>query len=426
MKAPKLSTQVLLAIALAALVGVSFRADAAFYGVSLSSALGFLGELFLRSLKMLVVPLVASSILVSVLELGGERDLGRVGAKTLSYYAVTSICATVIGVLLVDWVRPGIVDGKPARELIGLEADPRAALAQIEGRDASDVVGVFVRMIPENPLAAAANTDMLGLIVFCILFGYFGTKVSEAARDTQLSFWRSVQEIWIKVTDFVLAFAPLGVFGLVGKVVLTTGWSAVVPLVTFTLTVIVGLFLHVALVLSPALFWGAHVLPHRFFRAMSPALGLAFSTASSSGTLPVTIESLRKTGISERIVGFTMPLGATINMDGTALYECVAAVFIAQAYGVDLSAGKLILVLFVALLTSIGVAGIPAASLVAISVILSALGLPLEGIGLLLAVDRVLDMCRTAVNVLSDASGAMVIARTEGERFLPELMRSDA
>jgi Na+/H+-dicarboxylate symporter len=217
------------------------------------------------------------------------------------------------------------------------------------------------------------------------------------------------------MTDAVLLFAPLGVFGLVGKVALTTGLSAIVPLLAFVVTVLLSLSIHAFVFVPLILLSIARVDPRRHFRVMVPALLMAFSTASSSGTLPLTMERVKLAGVSDRVSSFTLPLGATVNMDGTALYECVAAIFIAQAYGVHLGFSQLLLVVVIALMTSIGVAGIPAASLVAISLILTSMGLPLEGLGLILAVDRVLDMCRTSVNVLGDSAAAVVIGRLEGE-----------
>ena len=231
-------------------------------------------------------------------------------------------------------------------------------------------------------------------------------------------FWRGMNDVMLMMTDWVMKFAPVGVFALVAKVVMTTGLSAFVPLLCFFTEVVVALMLHSMVVLPTVLFL-AGINPLSFARAMAPAILMAFSTASSSATLPLTMECVQdKVGVSRRVTSFTLPLGATVNMDGTALYECVAALFIAEAYGVHLGFAQQFLVVVIALLTSIGVAGIPAASLVAITLILTTIGLPLEAVGLILAVDRVLDMARTAVNVFSDSTAAVVIARSEGEQGL--------
>jgi len=219
------------------------------------------------------------------------------------------------------------------------------------------------------------------------------------------------------ITDLVMKFAPIGVFALVAKVVMISGLEAFKPLLVFFFTVLIALLIHIVVVMPLLLRLVARVSPVRHYQAMAPALLTAFSTASSSATLPVTIDCIEnRAGVSNRVTSFVLPLGATVNMDGTALYECVAAIFIAQAYGLDLTVAQQISVVVLALMTSIGVAGIPAASLVAISIILAAIGLPAEAIGLILAVDRVLDMCRTAVNVFSDSCGAVVVGKTEGEK----------
>lgn len=411
----ELHWQILIALGLAGLVGGLFDEGTQIFGIELTRVLGFVGEIFLRSLKMLVVPLVMASIITGVASVGTSAGVGRLGLVTGIFYLLTSTAAILIGLLMVVTIRPGVVNGKPARDLVGLSADVESVVAQVEGRGAGDIVEVFLRMIPQNIVADAAAGEMLGVIVFSLLFGFFMSKVSEEPRKVLNSFWQGVQEVMMKMTDFVLLFAPLGVFGLVGKVALTTGLSVILPLLSFVVTVLLSLALHAFAVIPLVLLLIGRVSPIRHFRNMAPALLMAFSTASSSGTLPLTMERVRLSGVSQRVTSFTIPLGATVNMDGTALYECVAAVFIAQAYGVDLGFAQLLLVVVVALLTSVGVAGIPAASLVAISLILTAMGLPLEGLGLILAVDRLLDMCRTSVNVLGDSAAAVVIARLEGE-----------
>lgn len=411
----ELHWQILIALALAILMGALFDERAMAFGIPLVSALDFVGELFLRALKMLVLPLIMASIVTGVAGVGGKSGLGRLGMKTAVYYLASSFAAILTGLVMVLAISPGIVNGKPARDLVGLSANVESVVSSVEGRGAGDIVSVFLRMIPENVVGDAAAGEMLGVIVFSILFGAFMTKISDGPRQTLLSFWQGVYEVMLKMTDAVLLFAPLGVFGLVGKVALTTGLSAIVPLLSFVVTVLLALSIHGFIVIPTVLLLIARVDPRRHFRIMAPALLMAFSTASSSGTLPLTMERVKLAGVSDRVSSFTLPLGATVNMDGTALYECVAAIFIAQAYGIQLGFSQLVLVVLIALLTSVGVAGIPAASLVAISLILTSMGLPLEGLGLILAVDRVLDMCRTSINVLGDSTAAVVIGRLEGE-----------
>jgi len=258
---------------------------------------------------------------------------------------------------------------------------------------------------------------MLGLIFFSLLFGFFITKLAPTKAELMQNFWQAVLDVMMHMTNWVMKFAPYGVFALVAKVVAVSGVDIFIPLAVFFFTVIAALLFHFIGTMSLILHFVAKVNPLRHYRAMSSALLTAFSTSSSSATLPLTMECVEhKAGVSNRVTSFTLPLGATVNMDGTALYECVAAMFIAQAYGLDLTITTQFTIVLVALVTSIGVAGIPSASLVAISIILGTIGLPLEGVGLILAVDRVLDMCRTAVNVFSDSVAAIVIAKLEGEQ----------
>ena len=282
-------------------------------------------------------------------------------------------------------------------------------------------MGVFLRMVPENVFEAAAEGEMLGLIFFSILFGAFITQLPQDLRTTQRRFWRGLNEVMMLMTNWVMLFAPLGVFGLVAKVLISTTdlAAALSTLASFVVAVLLALAIHVFITLPLLLSLVGRVSPIKHYRAVLPAALMAFSTASSSATLPLTMERIEhNAGVSSRITSFTLPLGATVNMDGTALYECVAAMFIAQAYGLHLGPVEQFTVVLVALLTSIGVAGIPSASLVAITLILTTIGLPMEAVGLILAVDRLLDMCRTSVNVLSDSTAAVVIATTEGEQVL--------
>lgn len=414
----KLHWQILIALALAVLLGLVADRKTAVLGVELYAACEFVGTMFLRGLKMVVVPLIISSIIASIGNVGGTRGLGRLGAKTAGYYAVSSLVAILIGLVAVSVVAPGIVDGQPAKGIIGLSSETDSVAKKVEGKSGKDIVEVFLRLVPENVVSDAAGGEMLGLIFFSLLFGFFMTRIDERHGKVLLDFWVGVQDVMLKITDFVLKFAPVGVFGLVAKVVLATGLAAFKPLLAFFFTVLGALAVH-AFVLLPIVLLIAGVSPIRHFRAIGPAMLMAFSTASSSATLPLTMDRVENgAGVSKRVTSFTLPLGATVNMDGTALYECVAAMFIAQAYGLDLGFTQMFTIVVVALLTSIGVAGIPAASLVAITLILTTIGLPVEAIGLILAVDRVLDMCRTSVNVLSDSAAAVVIARTEGESVL--------
>lgn len=371
---------------------------------------------------MIIIPLIVSSIIVGVAGIGGGDGLARMGGRTLLYYATTSLFAILLGLFFVNAFAPGIIDGQPAQMVLGLDAEQgKMAAAKVSERGVGDIAGVFLDMVPANVVSAAANGQLLGLIFFAILFGYFITKIEEAYAEAQYNFWQGILEVMMKITDLVMKFAPIGVFALVAKVIAGMNANEILSLAStlgwFSLSVILALATHVLVVLPLLLKYVAKVSPKRHFQAMAPALLTAFSTASSSATLPLTMECVEKdAGVSNKTTSFVLPLGATVNMDGTALYECVAAMFIAQAYGLELSFTVQFTVVLVALLTSIGVAGIPAASLVAITIILGVIGLPVEALGLILAVDRILDMFRTSVNVFSDSCGAVIIARLEGEK----------
>lgn len=411
---PKLALhwQILIGIALAVVAGLLSSEHP-----SAIAVYAFLGTLFLNALKMLIVPLVSASIITGMASLGDQDGFGRLGLKTLLFYTLSSLAAILVGLALVNVIQPGKTDSDALAQSISPDnAELSATLTKIEGRDAGDVVEIFIRMVPENVVSAAANGQMLGLIFFSLLFGFFLAKSDFVHKDVLIQFWQGIMDVMTRITMWVMAFAPIGVFGLVAKTVATTGFEAFKPVILFFFTVAAALAIHALVTLPLALRWLGRVHPSGHLRAMFPAALTAFSTASSSATLPLTMRCVEEnSGVSKRVGGFVLPLGATVNMDGTALYECVAALFIAQVYGLDLSFGQQFLVVWTALITSIGVAGIPAASLVAISVILGVIGLPLEGIGLLLITDRILDMLRTAVNVFSDSCAALLIARSEGE-----------
>jgi len=412
----KLHWQILIALLLAVIAGSLAGTDATLFGMRFYAVFDFIGTLFLNALKMLIVPLVASSIIVGIAGIGSGSAFGRLGMKTLLYYVTTSAFAILVGLAVVNLVAPGTVGGEPAKHLAGLSENADEVAAKVEGKGSGDLVGIFLRMVPTNVVAAAADGQMLGLIFFALLFGFFMTKIEEPYAESMYNFWQGIFQTMMQITDWVMKFSPVGIFGLVAKVVASTGYSAFVPLAWFFFSVLAALSIHLLVVLPMLLFFAGRVHPLRHFRAMAPALLTAFSTSSSAATLPLTMECVEKNaGVSNRTTSFVLPLGATVNMDGTALYECVAAMFIAQAYGIELGFVQQFTIVLMALVTSIGVAAIPSASLVAIAIILAAVGLPLEGIGMILAVDRVLDMCRTSVNVFSDSCGAVIIARRTGE-----------
>ncbi|MCL3781951.1 dicarboxylate/amino acid:cation symporter [Prolixibacteraceae bacterium JC049] len=372
--------------------------------------ISWMGELFLKALKMVIVPLIFSSIASGITSMGNGGQLGRLGLKTFSYYLTTSIFAIVTGLIFVNLIQPGVgADLGLSQKVEGL------ATEQLTFQQ------TLMNIIPANIFEAMAKGQILPVIFFAILLGYFTTKLKNENKQTLTSLFDSFFDVMMKITHFIILFTPFGILGIVAKEVAhnadrlgTLGQS----LLLYMATVILALVFHAAITLPIILRFIGKISPKKHLQHMITPLLTAFSTSSSSATLPLTMEAIEeKAGASNRITSFTLPLGATINMDGTALYECVAAMFIAQAYGIDLSFGQQMIVVATALLASIGAAGIPMAGLVMITVILSAVGLPLEGVGLILAVDRILDMMRTTTNVWSDSCGAVTIASSEGEKL---------
>lgn len=412
MQLPKLAFhwQIALGLALAVVAGVLSGPD----GVAVP-AFDFIGTLFLNALKMIVVPLIVAAI---VNGLGAVRGaaLGRMGLRTLAYYSGTGLLAILTGLLFVNLLTPGIIDGEPAGRRMGLDASATDVVKQMENKGAGEFTKVILLLFPPNIFAAAAEGQMLGIICFSLLFGYAVSRLPEALGRVQRDFWAGFYDVMTRLTHLIMRFAPIGVFGLVAEVIAQTGWSAVRPLAVFFVTVLLALATHALITLPLVLRLVARVSPLKHYAAMAPALTTAFSTSSSAATLPVTIECVEERAkVPRKVTSFVLPIGANVNTDGSALYECVVVMFIAQAYAGDLDFARQFVVVLGALLTGIGIAGIPSASLVGIAVILGAVGLPLEGIGLVLAVDRLLDMCRTTVNVLGDSCGAVVVGRLEGE-----------
>lgn len=373
--------------------------------------LSFLADAFRRLLQMLIVPLILTSLVTGVASLGNLRSLGRIGVKTLSYYVATSLLAILVGLVLVQVIQPGW-----EAKLDLAERVEREDLAPDEG-----FLGIFLRMIPQNVFAAfGENAQILQVIFFSLLLGAFITRVGGSSGDLLRRLFEAGFQVMMKVAEFVLLFIPVGVFALIARVVGSSGFEPFIPLLKLMLTVVLALLIHACATLPLMLLLLARVRPLRWARCVMPALVTAFSTASSAVTLPETMRSVEERGgVSNRTGAFVLPLGATINMDGTALYECVGVIFLAQYYAsagdFELTLGGQLVVVITALLASIGAAGIPAAGLVMMTTILSALRLPLDGVVLLLAVDRPLDMLRTAVNVWSDTTCAAIVARSEGE-----------
>lgn len=378
------------------------------FGEAIVPIAGPMSDLFLRLLRMAIMPLIVTSLTAAVINVGGRRDLGILGGKTFAYYITTSVLAVLTGQTLVNIFKPGIGSSiefeREVSEIPALTQTPFELLLDI---------------IPENPFQALAEGNVLPVIFFSILFGYFVTRLDEPQKSQLGSFFQGAFHAMMKLTYAVIWTAPLGVFGINARIVATTGFEAFQSLGFYFVLVLVGLLIHAALTLPLLMFLVTRRNPYRHFLGMPPALITAFSTGSTIVTLPLTMKAVTEhSGVSEKISSFVLPIGATVNMDGTALYECVAVIFIAQIYGFNLGFDQQLVIVLTAVLASIGAASVPMSGLVMMSIILGAVGLPLEGVALILAVDRVLDMFRTMVNVLSDSCGAVIVAKLDGEEVL--------
>jgi Na+/H+-dicarboxylate symporter len=405
MKKIKLHWQILIGFVLAIFMGL-FLTDYVKY-------VSWMGDLFLRALKMVIVPLILSAIISGITNLSSGKNIGRLGAKTIGYYLMTSFFAILVGLILVNIFQPGVGAD------LGLSKNVEEITATKQSFG-----DTLLNIVPENIFKSFLETDMLSIIFFAIIFGFFISKVEDHYNTHLTTFFNATFEVMMKITLFIIKFAPLGILGIVAGIVAEEAGNpdTLVDIVgrlgLYMLAVLLALLIHASITLPILMKTIGKVSPLKHFKNMTSTLLTAFSTSSSSATLPFTMETVEyESGVSKNVTSFTLPLGATVNMDGTALYECIAAIFIAQAYGIGLGFVEQVVVILTALLASIGAAGIPMAGLVTITIILSALGLPLEGVGLILSVDRILDMCRTTVNVWSDSCGAVIIARTEGEEL---------
>ena len=404
----QLHVQILAAMVLGVILGL-------LGGERAAQLLGWMGTVFVRLLRMVIVPLILSSIISGVTSVGGGRSLGRLGGKTFLYYVSTSLLAIVTGLVLVNLIRPGVgadLTGSISQELPELETP-------------SSMAEIIFRLIPTNPVQAMVEGDMLAIIFFALVVGVAITKLPENQRERLRLGFEDFFEMMMVLTGGVIRLAPLGVLGLMTNTVATSGVGAFGSLALYAVTIVAGLAVHNLVTIPMILAVVGRMNPIRPVRNVSEALIMAFSTSSSSATLPVTMRSVEsRVGVSNKVASFTLPMGATINMDGTALYECVGVIFIAQVIGFDLSIGAQATVVLTALLASIGAAGIPSAGLVMIFVVTESVGMTgpevAAVVGMMLAIDRPLDMLRTATNVMSDSTGAAVIARSEGESGVNE------
>lgn len=363
-----------------------------------------LGQVFLRGIMMMVVPLVFISLVNGTASMGDVKKLGRVGARTILFYLVTTAFAVTLALALGYLLKPGI----------GLDL---GAVEQIETtiNEKTPLVQILYEMVPRNPISAMAEGNMLQIIVFAIITG-IGLSVLGDKVKLIIQIFEQLNELVMKLVGFVMLFAPLGVFGLIARTFATVGYVALVPLLKYIIAVYIGLILHAGLVYSGMLKGLTGLSPIKFYKKFFPAMSVAFSTASSNATIPINLEiNEKQLGVPRNIAAFTIPLGATINMDGTAIMQGVAAFFIAQVYNIPLNIGAILTVVLTATLASIGTAGVPGAGTIMLSMVLQSIGLPLEGIGLIMGIDRLVDMGRTTVNITGDAVCTVIIAKREGE-----------
>jgi len=401
LKVPALHWQILIALVLAV-----------FFGIYFSDYVGYvswMGTIFLKALQMIIMPLVLSSMICGVANIGDSQNLGRIGLKTMLFYVITTLIAVLTGLVLVNFFKPGVGADLNLMETVEIPAA------------SGSIDQILLDIIPENIFAVmSVNRQLLSVILFALLFGFFITKVPDQPRQLLTGFFKAVFDVMMKVTFFIIRFTPFGIFGLVAEKIAPHKDVAALfqSLGVYMIVVILGLAIHGVIFMPLIIRYIGHINPLKHFNAVKAAMFTAFSTSSSNATLPLTMQCVEdNAGVSNKISSFTLPLGATVNMNGTALYECVAVIFIAQAYGIPLSFGQQLIIVVTSLLAAIGAAGVPMAGLVMMSIILSSAGLPLEGIGLILAVDRILDMFRTTINVWGDTCAAVVIAKSEGERL---------
>lgn len=374
------------------------------------------GDMFLRALRMIVIPLVFTSITMGVAGMGTSAALGRIAGKTIGYYVATTIVAATIGLSLVNLIKPGV-----GAEL-NLNEQISSMGAVTDNAQKVSFIDQIVNIIPANVFESGAKGDLLPIIFFAVIFGLFMTKVEKKFSEPVGNVLNGIYEVIMKITFAIIKLAPYGVFAIVANIVGKQAndpaalWSMVKSLGSFVLVVWSGLVIQFLIILPLCVRCLGKQNPWKHMSKMSSAILTAFSTCSSGAALPINIrDSQEKCGVSPKIASFVLPLGSTINMNGTALYECVAAIFIAQAYGIELTLVQQIVIVLTALLAAIGTAGIPMAGMVMLAIVLNAVGLPLEGVGIVLAVEQFCDMPRTMVNSYGDACGAVIIAHSEGE-----------
>ena len=393
-----LSVQIFASLVLSVIVGL-FLGDSAV--VPVKTWIAPVGTMFINLIKMMIVPVVLCSLIVGMTSMGDMKKLGRIGIKTVAFYMVTTAIAIVIGFSVASVIEPGVGMALPA------EAAPKV-------KEAPSIMQVFVNMIPKNPIESMAKADILPVIVFALFIGAGIISVGGKKGALLINVFDSGAEVCYKVIAMIMRLAPIGVFCLLLPVVVQNGPKVLLPLLSVIMAMAVGSILHAVLVYSGIAAAVGHMSPVKFFRGMAEAMVIAFTTCSSAGTLPVNMKNIQeKLGVKRDIASFILPLGATINMDGTALYMGVCSLFIANVYNIPLTVDQMMLIILTGTLASIGTAGVPGAGLIMLAMVLQSVGLPMEGLALVAGIDRVLDMFRTTLNITGDAAVAVAIDATE-------------
>lgn len=393
-----LSVQIFASLVLSVIVGL-FLGDSAV--VPVKTWIAPVGTMFINLIKMMIVPVVLCSLIVGMTSMGDMKKLGRIGIKTVAFYMVTTAIAIVIGFSVAGVIEPGVGMALPA------EAAPKV-------KEAPSIMQVFVNMIPKNPIESMAKADILPVIVFALFIGAGIISVGGKKGALLINVFDSGAEVCYKVIAMIMRLAPIGVFCLLLPVVVQNGPKVLLPLLSVIMAMAVGSIIHAVLVYSGIAAAVGHMSPVKFFRGMAEAMVIAFTTCSSAGTLPVNMKNIQeKLGVKRDIASFILPLGATINMDGTALYMGVCSLFIANVYNIPLTVDQMMLIILTGTLASIGTAGVPGAGLIMLAMVLQSVGLPMEGLALVAGIDRVLDMFRTTLNITGDAAVAVAIDATE-------------
>jgi Na+/H+-dicarboxylate symporter len=409
---------VLFSLVLGALVGGFTRTTFSIFGFPLYTIYDLGSKLFMNALLMIVVPLVSSSIIISLANLSNSASFKRLGGKIFLYFVSLNFIAICVGFIALNVFHPML--SASVKELVSF----KEALPPVENlpKDSFSLMTMFLQVIPANVFAAFTQGQMLSIIFFSLIFGFFMTKIEdEKTFSTLLNFWKGIFQVMLKFTHALMKLLPFGVFCLMARQLAISGFDSLKSLGLFLIVILSALFFYALVAIPLLLKFIGKVSPIRYFKAVYPALITGFSTSSSTATLPVTMDCMEKrAGVSNKITSLVLPLAATLNMAGSGLYAYIAGLFLAEIYGITLTIPLMISTLFLALVASIGIAGIPSSCLVAVIVIIKSFNLPAEAIGIFLSIDRILDMCRTMVNIVTGTTSTLLVAKSEGEDHILE------